>query len=377
MQTEIILGQPGWWLESDRVKLAVTRRGGFLGPVEFSLGREKISPYAIPPWAGQPDAPAGALGALRGDVFCLPFGGNQKPYRGERHPPHGDPFHGQWEFLSARPTGRSRQLVLTMPLRTRAGHVRKEIVLRAGETVVYQRHLISGLSGRMSFGYHATLDFTRTGPGRIATSPVLFGRTQAADFESPAAGGYCSLRPSALFRSLRRVPRMDGSMADLSAYPAEEGFENLVLLATDPRTRLAWTTVTFPEQGWVWFSLKRPQELSCTLLWLSNGGRHYAPWNGRHRARLGLEEVTALPEGLAEAAAPNVFSRRGIPVCREFKKQESHLVRSAAGICAVPPGFGRVRQVRLIGNQLIFTGTSGDRTVTGFDPGFFTLRNGK
>lgn len=355
----------------DRVKLAVTRLGGFIGPVEFTLGRRKISPYAIPAWAGKADAPAGALGALRGDVFCLPFGGNQKVYRGEQHPPHGDPFHGKWNFVSADLVGKTNQLILELPLRTRAGLIRKEVSLREGETVVYQRHIISGLTGRMSYGYHATLDFTGLERGNISTSRVLFGRTQTADFENPAQGGYCSLRPDTLFHRLSRVPRADGTTADLTQYPAEAGYENLVLLANDPTTELAWTTVTFPDQGWVWFSLKRPQELTSTLLWLSNGGRHYSPWNGVHRARLGLEEVTALPEGLAEAASPNVFSRRGVATCHDFQRRKPHLVRSAAGICLVPQGFDRVKSIRLHDGKIHLRAHSGARATTAFDSDFF------
>lgn len=376
MRTEDVLGQSSWRIASDRVALAVTELGGFLGPVEFKLGRRTLSPYAIPPWAGKADAPPGALGALRGDVFCVPFGGNQKPYRGEQHPPHGDTFHGQWTRESVEYAKHSTRLNLGLPLRTRPGFVRKEIIVRHGQTVVYQRHTISDVSGRMSFGYHATLDFSSFGTGLIATSPVVFGRTHLADFEDPAHGGYCSLRPNTVFRHLGRVPRLDGSLADLRSYPCEAGYENLVLLANDPRTNLGWTTVTFPEHGWVWFSLKRVSELTCTLLWLSNGGRHYAPWNGRHRARLGLEEVTALPEGLAEAAAPNEFSRRGVSVCRTFDPSEHYTVRSAAGVCAVPRGFDRVKRVQINGDRLLLTSASGRRASTAFDGTFFGSRNG-
>jgi hypothetical protein len=372
MKTEIVLGQPSWRLRSNRVRLAITRLGGFLGPVHFQLGRQTISPYAVPPWAGRKDAPRGAIGALRGDVFCLPFGGNHRSYRGETHPPHGDPFHGRWKPAGLRREGRAQTLALTFALKTRAGAIRKEVTLRDDETVIYQRHVIAGLSGRMSYGYHATLDFSGRGEGRISTSRVLFGRTHTADFESAAGGGYCSLRPDAIFRRLDRVPCADGSSADLTRYPAEEGFENLALLANDPAGTLAWTAVTFPDQGWVWFSLKDPRELSCTLLWLSNGGRHYPPWNGRHRARLGLEEVTALPEGLAEAAADRDFPRRGVAVCRTFDCRVPQAVRSATGICAVPRGFDRVQSIRLAGDAIELRAHSGKRAATAFDGAFFT-----
>ena len=36
--------------------------------------------------------------------------------------------------------------------------------------------------------------------------------------------------------------------------------------------------------------LKNPAQLPVTMLWFSNGGRSYAPWNGRHRDVLGVED---------------------------------------------------------------------------------------
>ena len=51
----------------------------------------------------------------------------------------------------------------------------------------------------------------------------------------------------------------------------------------------AWTAATL--DGYVWISLKDPRTLPSTLFWISNGGRHGEPWNGRHLRRLGLEEI--------------------------------------------------------------------------------------
>ena len=371
MKTEIVLGQSSWQIAADRVALAVTEWGGFMAPVNFQLGSRVVAPYSIPPWAGRSEAPGDALGALRGDAFCLPFGANQTPYRGELHPPHGDPFHARWRCDGFVHDGPRQRLDLSVALQTRTGRVKKEIMVHDEHTVVYQTHRITGLSGRMSFGYHATLDFSQTGAGRLGLSRILFGRTQPANFESAAQGGYTSLRAATVFRRLSRVPRSDGGWTDLTHYPVESGYENLVLLASDPDLPLAWTTVTFAGERFVWFSIKCPRELSCTLLWLSNGGRHYAPWNGRHRARLGLEEVTALPEGLAEAARPNVFSRRGVAVSRRFDARRTYAVRSAAGVCVVPRGFDRVTRLRVLPGRLRLEAASGAWAETGFDDTFF------
>jgi hypothetical protein len=83
----------------------------------------------------------------------------------------------------------------------------------------------------------------------------------------------------ATFRTLRRVPQKAGGYADLTRFPARLGFDDRVLLATRRTHPLAWFTVTFPKERYLWFSFKNPRQLTSTLLWHSNGGLHGAPWN--------------------------------------------------------------------------------------------------
>jgi hypothetical protein len=97
----------------------------------------------------------------------------------------------------------------------------------------------------------------------------------------------------------------------------------------------AWTAVHFPEEGYVWFSLKDPRILSGTVLWHSNGGRHYSPWSGRHRAVLGLEEVTSsFHWGLAESVAPNDASRAGYKTAHNLDPDLPITINSITGVAA-------------------------------------------
>jgi hypothetical protein len=135
----------------------------------------------------------------------------------------------------------------------------------------------------------------RTNPVRGGSRSARggFAQTCPERFEDPALGGYNSLKVGATFRDLRRVPLAAGGTTDLTRYPARAGFEDLVMLSARTGTRFGWTAVTFPQQRYVWFALKNPAVLASTVLWHSNGGRHYAPWSGRHRGVLGLEDVTS------------------------------------------------------------------------------------
>jgi hypothetical protein len=338
----LVLGQPSWPLKSRRVEAWVTVKGGHLGPVTFRCGKRKVSPFSVAPWAEERLSPASPpiLQVLRGDFFCLPFGGNATAFRGERHPVHGETANATWTLRSLG----DGALHASLATRTRPGRVDKHVRLGDDDACVYQRHVVSGMAGPMDFGHHLMLRFSS--PGRISASRFVFGQVLPGPFEEPAAGGYQSLRPAAQFRSLARVPTLDGGWADLSRYPARKGFEDLVLIAADTALPFSWTAVSFPEERFVCFNLKDPRVLRSTVFWISNGGRHYAPWNGRHVGVLGMEEVTAyFHYGLAESAAPNSLSKRGCPTSVRLNPRRPLVVNTIFGVAEVPRGFGKVASI--------------------------------
>jgi hypothetical protein len=369
-----IMGAPSWRLASDVVEAFLTREGGKLGPVTFQLEGKRVQPFAIAPWAEEklpPDSPA-VLHGLRGDFFCMPFGANARTWHGERHPLHGESATGRWRVESARQDAGGAEMVATLKTRVRPGLIRKRLRLAAGQTVIYCRHELSGFSGSMCLGHHAMLQFPEEeGSGHIALSPFRFGQVSPLPFESPAAGGYSALKIDAPFRSLAKVPLAEGGFADLTRYPARGGFEDLVMVTARP-ARLAWTTVSFPRQGWLWFALKEPRTLASTVLWHSNGGRHYPPWSGRHRGVLGLEEVTAyFAFGLAESCSPNPLSRRGIPTSLRLDPQTTLGVNYVMGVTALPRGFDTVRRVAFGKNSVEFVAGNGRRARQTVDLDFF------
>lgn len=337
----LIHHQPSWRVATCEVEAFVTRLGGQLGPVDFRLGRRRIQPFSVAPWHGEPAAGLPPiLRVLRGDFFCLPFGNNARAFRGERHPPHGETANRPWRCVSAG----AGNIQLRMTTRARPGRVDKFIVLRPGETAIYQQHVVHGFAGPANFGHHAMLRFPdEEGSGALSTSPFAWGQV-APEFESPAGGGYSALRAGARFRSLARVPGADGGRHDLTRYPARRGYEDLAMLVGRARGRLAWTAVTFPRERYVWFALKDPRVLTNTVLWHSNGGRHSAPWNGRHRNVLGLEEVTSyFHYGLAESAADNPVRRQGGVTVLRLGQRQPLVVNYIMAVAAIPAGFDRVR----------------------------------
>ncbi|MEM8556349.1 MAG: hypothetical protein AAGG50_00760 [Bacteroidota bacterium] len=340
-------GQPSWRLAHDTVEAFVTETGGHLGPVTFRLGDRTIQPYHVAPWATEQTAALPPiLKVLRGDFFCAPFGGNAEPFEGERHPPHGETANATWVFDRLEQTDDRTTLHLSLDTAVRPGRVTKTVTLVDGHAALYQRHTLDGMTGPMSFGHHAMLRFPdREESGLVSTSDFAWGQTSPRPVEVPAQRGYSLLEPGARFESLDAVPTLRGTTADLSRYPARRGYEDLVLLAAPPEATFGWTAVAFPQEGYVWFTLKDPRVLRQTILWISNGGRHYAPWNGRHVNVLGLEEVTSYFHfGLAESAAANPVSEAGFPTSVVLDG-EPFPISCITGIAPIPPYFDHVATI--------------------------------
>ena len=98
----MIDGQPSWRLASAQVEAFVTEMGGHLGPVTFDRKGRRLQPYSVAPWAEERTDPSlpPILKVLRGDFFCLPFGGNATPFGREKHPVHGETANARWQFRS-------------------------------------------------------------------------------------------------------------------------------------------------------------------------------------------------------------------------------------------------------------------------------------
>jgi hypothetical protein len=336
MHSKIVGGQDCWRIAAGNLEAFVTKLGGHLGPVRFG----NIQPYSVAPWAEERLDPATPpiLRVLRGDFFCLPFGINATPWRGERHPVHGEPANATWNLESQH----GGHLHLSLRTKVRPGRVDKLIWLR---DAVYCRHVISGMSGPMSVGHHAMLRFQT--PGVISTSRFVRGQVLPVPFELPEQRGYQALKPGATFASLGRVPLLSGGVTDLSRYPARRGFDDLAMLVSDDTLPLGWTAVTFPKERYVWFALKDPRVLRQTVLWISNGGRHYPPWNGRHVNVMGLEEVTGYFHlGLAESARRNPLAAAGHPTCLQLRADVPLTVNYIMAVSPIPAGFDRVATIR-------------------------------
>lgn len=351
--TATVYGRPSFLMKTPCVELALTVTGGHLAPVTFfPQEAHPIQPYAIAPWWCEPleSTIPTILATLRGDFFCSAFGANAEAFAGRKLPPHGETANGRWHVLAHGSSTSGSWLQLGMELSAQGGRCQATTALLSDHPVIYQRHDLSRLTAPINPGHHAMLAFPGTaGAGRLSFSRLKCAFTYPVPMERAETGGRSCLKPDAEITDLRAVPCVDGSTTDLTRFPARRGFEDLAILCTDPTVELAWSAVTFPERGFVWFALRDPRRLSCTLLWFSNGGRDYLPWNGRHINVMGIEDVTSYFDvGLASSSRDNPLTRRGVETSLHPDREGQISIPYIQGVVRIPRGFDQVAAIEAV-----------------------------
>jgi hypothetical protein len=357
-----IHSQPSWVIANDCVELAITKQGGQMAPVTFARKSKKpIQPYYISPWQGEGktiDEPV--IAPLRGDFFCLPFGGNDQPHRGVSYRVHGAPAGGTWRLASLQAEGDLTTLNLAMKLKNPGGKITKSLTLIAGQNVIYSRHTIEGISGKFPLGHHATLAADQ-GQLLISTSRFALGMTAPGLLSDPAEGAYASLADGKRFTNLAKVPTLfkDPAHTDCTRFPARPGFVDILGLYKKSTPTPAWTTAVNAKLRYLWFSLKNPALLPATLFWMSDGGRHMAPWNGRNCC-IGLEDVCGyFADGAKPSAAKNEINQAGFPTAVKLSKTKPTVVPYIQGCIPTPAGFDRIASVEFDPGRVTFHSESG------------------
>jgi hypothetical protein len=375
MLTEVrILGQASWLLESDSVRLAVTRAGAHLAPVHFFCDEAaSVQPYHISPWQdrvgglqeGTPHA------VFRGDFFCLPFG-HAEPQLGIGA--HGRTAGARWSIANAESHDGVHTLQIVMENALGSGVVTRRFFLCDGENVVYDLTTVTELRGKFTFGHHAVARTPKQNEALlVSTSRQIFGMTYPGSFADAAQGERQSLALGAEFTSLKSVPAIDSDSppVDCTRFPTRLGFGDLlqIAVAADPG-KPAWTAAVNTEEGYLWYSLRNPALLPSTIFWIENCSRQKFPWNGEN-CSLGLEDVCSyFDKGSKASSNPNAFSQRGVETCYEFRPEQEFCIPYAQGVIRVPDRFGYVQHTHFDRASVSFTDENGIIVTAPIQTGF-------
>ncbi len=145
----------------------------------------------------------------------------------------------------------------------------------------------------------------------------------------------------------------DNSFADLRIYPTFENHEDLLMLISDDTFPFSWSTASCPESGWLWFTLKNPKILSSTILWMSNGGRNYPPFSGRHKNVIGIEEVTSYFHlGHKASIETNELNKLGFKTFIELFPNKNINIPYIFGLTEIPNDFKEVKKIESTKNGI-------------------------
>lgn len=374
-----ICSQPSWVIRNATVELAVTERGAQMAPVTFCRDEKRaVQPYYISPWQNErhKDLPA-VLQALRGDFFCLPFGANHQPYRGQQHLPHGETANRRWTLEGVQ--REENTLTMALNLRSQLGPAkfRREFTIRTGHNVVYCCTSVEDWSGSTPFAHHAILRV----PDRdrrliVSTSRFTTGYTYPVAYADPSLGEYQYLATNREFRSLSRIPSIyrDHPTCDYEALPAKTGFCDLFQQFEHPSSAgLSWVTAINAEENWMWFAFKDSKLMPGRLFWMEAQGRHAYPWNGRNRC-LGIEDgCMYFDRGIYESCNSNPLNRRGIPTCVRISKRKPFAARYIQGAITLPDTFTKVVRVTYRDSVVIFHSKDGQSVETPVDLSFLRV----
>jgi hypothetical protein len=217
----------------------------------------------------------------------------------------------------------------------------KEITLVAGQPIVYQRHVFRGGAGHIPIAHHAMIRVP--GGARLSFSPKAFGKTPNGAPETDPARGNSIFAYPQTFTSLRAVKLRDGRTVDASRYPFDDGHEDISVQAEAPGAKLGWSAAVAIGDGFVFFAVKDATRLPETILWMSNGGRSYSPWNSRHRAVVGIEEAATAMHATGDLGGAGSTSSAGLATGLDLGGETA--IRYAFGAIAVPSGWSEIARV--------------------------------
>lgn len=357
---------------SDTTDIYITRFGAHCAPVVFQKERGGFAPYFVNPWLGEEISISDpVLKSLRGNFFGLPFGAGGPDNRGNIFNTHGDVASGKWTFVSSSKTDLGDTLTLNIHPKDIGGSVTKTISVK--ENIIYTLCLVDGVDGSYPVGYHPNLRMPASGRMYVSTSPFETGRTDRLSSFIYNDGEYSALESNADFTDMSKVPMIGGKFSDCLTYPRLEGFVDIIAGYRAPVPQIAWSVAAYPEEGFLYFSLKNQKVFGTSLLWMEDRGRHQSPWNGRTRV-LGLEDTCSyFAAPVNECRKSNPMSEKGYKTVWSFSSDEVSNFPYIEGTIPISPTFTKIEKCSFSSKSVDFKSTSGESVKANVNLEFINL----
>lgn len=352
------------------ISVSVDTAVGHIADLTIEADGRTLKPLHRAPWIDEPreGLPQGlpdGVARLSGDFLCAPFSRSDV----EEAPLHGWPANSPWDLVDSSATADGWRAVFRLRRPVMGAAVEKTLTVRDGHPFLYQEHAFVGGAGAISVAHHP-MTVMREG-GHLTFSPKRAAVTDGNPPEPDPARGRSLFAYPARSEDLHRFPGQDGTDVDLTHYRVDRRHEDFVTLIETDHGGPGWTAASRTAEKDVVLVLKNPAELPVTMLWISNGGRDYAPWNGRHRGVLGIEDGrTAVGHGASQG--DNWLKREGIATAFELGPDRRVAFRHVIG--AVPAETGKaVRDVSIAADHLRVTTAEGAVSNAAYDAAFLRI----
>lgn len=312
-------------VEQGSVAARIQPFGAMVSP-EFLLEGRLVQPFYQAPWDDFPSDPL--LAHLRGDFACVPFGIGPSSMDGFAPPwdeldsapsahAHGYPANSVWDPVAVAPD--SAELLLELPPSQQVRAIRRTVRCEPPWVAIEDEFTVRQ-DVSLPLGLHPMF---RLPPEVGGARLILPGCETLATL--PVATDASSVLLSATeFGDAAGAPLRDGGVLDLTSLPLPMATEELVLMVEVAQPRVALENLV---EGYRIVLEWETDYLRHCLLWFSNRGRAFPPWDGRNLC-LGIEPVTsAFDLGTQVSAATNPLSARGIRTAVALESGRTHVLR--------------------------------------------------
>lgn len=291
----------------------VSTAGGMLTSLRHHLSPSLSYPVLYrAPWLDDADACATLpplMQRLAGEWVGVPFGHSAQDGEGFFHQAsHGLPVNGTWEIIEHQ---RHRiQLQFTFPETYPLASLQREITLLDDGQVSFQLIVHARYACRLPIGLHPIFPI-----GGDTGEVFLSAENSAGGVVYPQAteAGISQLHPLARFAHLDTVPALGGKTVNLQHLPLPYATEEIVQLLSP----VSGINLHYPAQQRQVTLRWDTQHLPHCLLWFSNGGRTYAPWNGSNVC-LGVEPICSAWDLGPDSLKENALTAQGYATALHF-----------------------------------------------------------
>lgn len=267
------------------------------------------------PWLNEPAQDAALpplMRRLAGEWVGVPFGcvEHDDPLF-LQDAPHGLPVNGTWRLTEQ--TAHALQMRFDYPAHYPLAQLERRITLSGGGAADFSLTIYARETCRVPVGLHPIFPF-----GGDAGDVTIQTHGGGMVYPRATEPGISRLTPGARFTHLRAVPAGGDATCDISRLPLAYDSEEIVQLL-EPQGNV---TLSYAQRRLRVALSWDDRLLPHCLLWISNAGRRFSPWNGRNYC-LGVEPICSAWDLGPLSLADNPITLNGTPTAVDLRAGEA------------------------------------------------------